>query len=283
MKKLGYKEDRRHGAPDFPVEYYYIDSSHPRYEMPLHWHRELEIVRVLSGRLHLYLDNAEHCLGAGEIAFVGSEVLHRAEPLDAFYECVVFDLTMLSKHGPGKITEYVLSLLSGEVKNTPVSGDDPILGMVEDLFSCLREERECFELQAYSDIAGIVCWLFREGRVELPEKSGRAGQKRQVMTLLLDWIEENYTEKITLEQMAAVAGTNGKYLCRFFKAYTGNSPIDYINRLRVERACLYMAQGNRNITEAALDSGFNDISYFCKIFKRYKGVTPREYRRLFEK
>ena len=80
-------------------------------------------------------------------------------------------------------------------------------------------------------------------------------------------IEQNYTEHITLEQLASVAKTDSKYLCRFFKEYTGNSPIEYVNRLRVERACLCMAAGYDSLTAAALDNGFNDISYFCKIFK----------------
>ena len=102
------------------------------------------------------------------------------------------------------------------------------------------------------------------------------------MTLVLDWIERNYAEHITLGKLAEVAGSNEKYFCRFFKEYTGNSPVEYLNRLRVERVCLAMAAGDQSITEAALDCGFNDISYFCKIFKRYKGVTPREYRHRFE-
>ena len=59
MKNLQYREQRRHGLPDFPVQYYRIDREHPRYEMNLHWHRELEIVRVLHGELSLYLDNTD--------------------------------------------------------------------------------------------------------------------------------------------------------------------------------------------------------------------------------
>ena len=53
MKDLHLKEKMQHGVPDFPVQYYNVDSSHPRYEMALHWHREFEIVRVRSGALEL--------------------------------------------------------------------------------------------------------------------------------------------------------------------------------------------------------------------------------------
>lgn len=280
MKNLNLKEERQHGAPDFPVQYYRIDNSHPRYEMNLHWHPEFEMVRVLSGELRLYLNNVEHDMTAGEIAFVGGGVLHRAEPKDCLYECVVFDLNMLTRHGSDRIASYVLPLLSGEVENRPVSGDIALSKAADLLFEVLQKEQDYFELEAFAAIVSLLHRLYAAGRVHSLEKGLRAGHKQRVMLLLLDWIEQNYTERITLEQLAEVARTDSKYLCRFFKEYTGNSPIDYINRLRVERACLSMAEGQRNITEAALDNGFNDISYFCKIFKRYKGVTPREYRRL---
>ena len=97
MKKLELKEQRRHGAPDFPMQYYHIDAEHPRYEMNLHWHGEFELVRVLQGELRLYLNNVEYVMTVGEIAFIGSGVLHRAEPFDCVYECVVFDLNILAK------------------------------------------------------------------------------------------------------------------------------------------------------------------------------------------
>ena len=129
-------------------------------------------------------------------------------------------------------------------------------------------------------MAALVHQLYATGRVLLAEKRTRAGRKREVMLRLLDWIDKNYVERISISQLAEIAEAEEKYLCRFFKEYTGNSPIDYINRLRVERACLRMAKGEASVTEAALDSGFNDVSYFCKTFKKYKGVTPREYCRM---
>ena len=282
MKNLQYKEEKRHGQPAFPVQYYHIDSEHPRYEMNLHWHRELEIVRILRGELLLYLDNTEYPLCEGEIAFVSSGVLHRAIPQNCVYECVVFDPGILTRHGPGRVGEYTLSLLTSEIENRPVSGDRALIEAADALFSALAREGAYYELRVHGAIAELLYLLYSGDRVRLREKHQRAG-RRQSMTLLLEWIEQNYAEHITLSDLAQVVDSNEKYLCRFFKEYTGNSPVEYINRLRVERVCLALAEGDKSITEAAMDSGFNDMSYFCKIFKRYKGVTPREYRHWFEK
>ena len=284
MKDTHLKEKTQHGLPDFPVQYYYIDSSHPRYEMVLHWHREFEIVRVQSGELELYVNNVSEVLRAGDIAFIGSGMMHRAEPHDAVYECVVFDLNMLCRHGSGRITGYILPLLSGEVEIGRVRAEEEsgIPAAVEAFFACLAAEGRYFELKAYSAAGEIVFLLYTEGRIKLSKKHLHGTHRKETITMLIEWIEQNYTERITLGTLSEVAKLGEKYLCRFFKEYTGNSPIDYVNRLRVERACLKMAEENRNVTEAAFESGFNDISYFSKIFKRYKGMSPREYRHAVE-
>ena len=87
--------------------------------------------------------------------------------------------------------------------------------------------------------------------------------------------------RLTLSDLAELAQVNEKYLCRFFKEYTGQTPIDYINRLRVDRACYEMSVTGMNVTEAAFECGFNELSYFSKMFKKYKGIAPGEYRKRY--
>jgi len=246
--------------------------------MTLHWHRELEIVRVLSGTLFLYVNNFKYELNKGDIAFIGSRDMHRAEPMDAVYECVVFDLNMLSRHGAGRISAYVLPLLSENTFSKVLADRSGELARTVDAcFDCMRDEGSFYEIQAFSLTAQIVYLLYKEKMVEGEKKSNHAIHKRQMISALIKWIEKNHTDKITLTELAAVVNINEKYLCRFFKQYTGKSPMDYVNHLRVERAAEKLADG-MSVTEAALSSGFCDMSYFSKIFKRDKGVAPREYR-----
>ena len=53
---MSYNELEQRGTADFPVEYFYIDDTHPRYQMSAHWHGEVELIRVLSGELSVSLD-----------------------------------------------------------------------------------------------------------------------------------------------------------------------------------------------------------------------------------
>ena len=59
MHYLDYNEKKQHGTMDFPIEYYHVDEHHPRYNMPFHCHKELEIIRILEGILFLKLDDEE--------------------------------------------------------------------------------------------------------------------------------------------------------------------------------------------------------------------------------
>lgn len=285
MRDIRFKEEAKHGAPDFPLQYYFVNESHPRYEMNLHWHSEFEIIRVRSGELTLFVENQPQLLAAGDVAFVGSKQSHRAEPRNAVYECVVFDLNMLCRHGSGRITGYILPLLDECVELSSLSGNGEytLKCAINDLFECVRTQPPYFELEAYASAARIVYLLYSLGYVKFPEKGNHSAHRKEMMSSLIKWIENNYTEKITLHTLAEIARTNEKYLCRLFKDYTGVSPIEYVNRLRIERACLDLSSQTANITSVAVDSGFSDAAYFCKIFKRYKGMTPREYRLTVEK
>lgn len=280
MKYADYREDKQHGSADFPLQYYSLDKLHPQYVMPLHWHRELEVVRVKSGRLTLYINNEAYLLCDGDTAIVPSGALHRGEPVDCVYDCAVFDISMISSSKSGRARELTRLLMSSGREISPVcegTGE-----YISALLDTVAEKKELFEFKVISLLSELAYLLYSSN----PEggehrESEKNAHRRAVMTLLIDKIEREYTTRLTLAALAEQAQVNEKYLCRFFKEYTGQTPIDYINRLRIDRACYEMSVGRLNVTEAAFECGFNELSYFSKTFKKYKGISPGEYRRRF--
>ena len=97
--------------------------------------------------------------------------------------------------------------------------------------------------------------------------------------MLLDFIDTHYNEQITLSTLAKEVNVNEKYLCRLFYAYTSKTPITYVNELRVENACHDMKFKGASVTEAGMNNGFNDLSYFSKVFKSFKSITPAQYKK----
>lgn len=279
MKYLEYNEKKQHGSSDFPIQYYYVTETNPQYEMPLHWHREFEIIRVIHGSFTLYMDNVAYNLEGGDIALVEPGTMHRGEPCKCIYECVVFDLSMLRKRHSDVLGGYFLPIINRtvDIKNYFKADSGEISEITDALFRVLKEEPEYYQLKVYSLIYRLFYFLYTGGFVTTATSNKRVGKQAKTLMELLDWIDSSYTEAITLKDLSKVSGMNEKYLCRFFKEFTSRTPIDYINNLRIESACHELISNGMTITEAALESGFNDLSYFSKTFKRYKGISPREY------
>lgn len=93
---------------------------------------------------------------------------------------------------------------------------------------------------------------------------------------VLKWTQENFREPITLAQVAATVCLSENYFCSWFKKNGGITYRAYLNSVRINSACSYLAQGH-TIQEAAYLSGFSDISYFTQLFKRMIGYTPKRY------
>ena len=91
MKFLASHENTARGTSGFPIELYYVDRSHPRYEMPFHWHLEHEIMLVLSGSFSLSVDGKTKTLHKGDTAIISAGAVHGGVPDNCIYECLVFD------------------------------------------------------------------------------------------------------------------------------------------------------------------------------------------------
>ena len=91
------------------------------------------------------------------------------------------------------------------------------------------------------------------------------------------YINNNYMEKTTLDDLCFLFGTNKTTICRSFKATYGDTLVHYINKLRIKKAKKLMREGNMNLSELSSLVGFSSIHYFSKVFKQYEGKAPTEY------
>jgi len=92
------------------------------------------------------------------------------------------------------------------------------------------------------------------------------------------YIEENTHEKLVLEDLAAIANFSSFHFHRIFKAYIGESLNSYIKRIRLQKSTLKLKHTKQNITDIALDSGYETISSYTKAFKKFFGISPTEFK-----
>jgi len=96
---------------------------------------------------------------------------------------------------------------------------------------------------------------------------------------VLSYIDENYSNEITLEHLCTAAGgLSEQYLCRLFKSTVGQRPIEYILRKRIDIARAYLDKTDLAISDIAEKCGFHNTSYFYRNFKKFTGTSPLTYR-----
>lgn len=93
-----------------------------------------------------------------------------------------------------------------------------------------------------------------------------------------DYIGEHYAENLSLTEVAEKVGISGGYLSTMFTQNLKCGFVDYLNQVRIERACTYMEQNYLKTYEVAYKVGFKDEKYFSKVFKKVKGMSPKAYR-----
>ena len=277
MHYLDYNEQIQHRTGEFPLAYYPVDRRHERYRMPMHWHREAELIRVREGALRLYIDDQEALVRSGDLALIAGGVVHGGEPEDCVYECAVFDAELpLSVQGCARALKDVLGhslFLRREVIDAS-------------LFDALRRLFDYCAAGVEENAPGVAGALLEcfgglvrlRSRAELDAPASRFGRKAGQLKPALEYIETHYSQPIPLESLARLTGMSPKYFCRFFKTIVHRSPIDYVNYYRVECAGRLLLRGDMTVAEIAQHCGFNDSSFFIKQFRRYKGTTPRRYR-----
>lgn len=108
---------------------------------------------------------------------------------------------------------------------------------------------------------------------------GEVEQKNKLVKRAQEYIAEHYTDNLSLAKVAEELGISSGYLSTIFAQNLNDGFVDYLNKVRIEKACCYLEQNYLKTYEIAYKVGFRDEKYFSKVFKKLKGVSPKEYRK----
>ncbi|MDP4134220.1 MAG: AraC family transcriptional regulator [Bacillota bacterium] len=268
-------EQKNRGNAGFPVEFYHINLNHPRYQMPMHWHMDYEIMMIEKGRFNLRLNDRLFTVKGGDIIYVPGGILHAGEPENCIYHCVVFDAEELFRGN--SLAKAVVSSIPGEALFIRQE-DTKLYNIARNIFEAGKAEKQGYELVVIGLLYQLFGFLSIGGTFKgavTPHSS--ASRKIRTIKAALMTIEQSYQGEMSLDMLSSSCEMSPKYFCRVFKELTGRTPVDYLNGYRVEVACELLQSGKESVTEIALSCGFNDLSYFIKTFKKYKGVSPKQY------
>lgn len=146
----------------------------------------------------------------------------------------------------------------------PFSKTD-LLSVVDDILALKESSRE--RRKAY------IPRIRSEPHIELT-----ANIKSERILKAIMYMEDNLTEKISLQHLANQADMDRHYFCRLFKKHAGKSPMEFLSLMRIKKS-IDLLNTAENISMIAIKVGFNTPGNFSRQFKRITGVTPREYRK----
>lgn len=115
----------------------------------------------------------------------------------------------------------------------------------------------------------------------MTKRSMKKDSDSRILDVLL-YIEENYREAVTLEDIAAYFGVSGAYFSRYFKQQTGTGYIEYLTNYRLEAIAKQILSSNEKIAKIASAEGFTNLNSFNKKFKAKYSMTPREFKAQFK-
>ncbi len=98
---------------------------------------------------------------------------------------------------------------------------------------------------------------------------------------ILAYLHQHYQGKIRLDDVANEVGSSISNLCAFFRKATGQTVLEYVNKLRISHACQQLRETNLLVSDIALQAGFSNLGHFNRQFKSLKHLTPRQFRKRF--
>ena len=280
-----YKEKTIHGTAMLPFAQYHTDISELLPFYPIHWHEEMEIIKVQQGRGLFYVDGVRYEANEGDIFILRPFVMHsinRLKDNDMSIDAIVFNLRLLETNGADACTLKYFAPLLNERHSVPciVHPTDkwyhPFDQSMTSLLTC-DVNNDGAEL----DIKANLYWLFYHiYNNRLINVSANIAHDKRLYTvrMALQFIRAEYMNEITIEKVAQHCGYSEFYMMKLFKQYTGSSCVDYVNNYRLTVAGRQLRDTDDDIATIAYQVGFNNVSYFNRQFKKQYGMTPREFR-----
>ncbi len=276
------KENKKHGELDFPFTVYQclIDSD---FECCLHWHDEIEITLILEGETIHKINLDSFTLKEGDIVITPPKYLHSIKGIgDCKTLCFVFDINNLLVSINDKCyRNYFLPIVNGNYQIPSIISKNnttyqEIKNSLININKLYHERNLAYELKIKSEIFNIFFLLFSKNFINKTKIENTHIIHK--LKLAIEFIQNNYSENISINDIANSCFFNEFYFMKFFKKHMTITVNEYLSFYRLEKSIDYLLGTNDKITDIALNCGFNSSAYFIKIFKEKYKTTPTAYR-----
>ena len=280
------KELKQHGNEQFPflVSYQKL-SEYESGSFMWHWHPEIEITYVQKGTMCYKVNHMVYHLKEGDIVFNNSGALHSGtmeNQKDCAYIPVTFDSRLIygffQSTVNSKYVDPVIqdSMLPAICIDQSEPWHKPFREYLLRIIDLDEKKPDFYELDITICLQSMWRLLLEHITYE-PQASGENSLEYDRIKKILSYIEENYQNKITLNDIAGHIHLCESECTRLFKRHMNTTLFAFLQEYRIERSLEFL-QDDQPVSAVADKAGFSDPNYYSKVFAKIKGCSPREYR-----
>lgn len=264
------------------------DLSSFNYACNAHWHDDIEMIRILSGKMAYNVNGSIVQLEAGDGIIVNSRQMHYGfseTETECTYVCMVLHpmLLCVSHQTEAELVTPILSdsSLPYILLHSSVPWEREVLDCIQEIYD--MREKPTAKLRIHGLFDQI--WATILENAEQCRKHF-ASQKRQYKKLnalkkMIDFIHVHYMEKISVGDIAA-AGIMSKSSCLgLFKRYLNDTPVNFLINYRLKLGAQLLQNSDMTVTNISYQAGFANVSYFVEAFHKVYGCQPLEYRKKY--
>ena len=276
------KENKPHGTKDDPFSIYHIANAKRSFQIPIHWHDEFEIIYVKSGFLTVSISGENYIGKPGDAFVVSPGNLHfmGSQTGNVDYFTFLFPLKYISFRTDDILDDKLLEplnsghlIISPEIEDTVKEQCEQLV----EIYGAKKEESQSkitAQIKTKIILLQFILELWKKGFIVENDTSG----KNTVEKEMVSYIQQNFTGKILLKEFGEQFHLSEKYISRYFKEHFHITISQYVTYLRLEHAKQLLQDTDIPVTEVAMQSGYQNVSYFIRSFKKTYGRSPLKYR-----
>lgn len=267
------------------VRVYGHDELNKYGEPKLHFHNLMEIGYCRQGLGEIYLDNKIEHYETGNITIIPENYPHvtlsDGEGTN-FWEYIFFDpkkvVTDLYPNNPNAVRDIILQMNRGAIF-TETKAVPALARVIEAVLDEGREKKPYSTRLQHIYIKALVIELMRinEEIPYYPYKTGKKNAMEQI-AIAVEYVEKHYMESIKVQDVSKACNMSETHFRRTFEEHINMAPADYINLVRVQKACELLKNTNDSMDGIAMKCGFSNTSTLNRNFKKYLAISPYQWK-----
>lgn len=252
-----------------PYKIFKFVSNDNQRIIPTHFHKEVELLCCIKGKLNIWIDGNLTTLNEGEIFFINSLTFHSTQALKKSEVIVLYQQDKIFNQ------ENVNICINNVTNNQEYKKVFDLILKMEQLEQDTKKYND-YMVGSHIYLLNYLLLLYYSEIID--DKTERKTKQNSKFRETLNVLKSNLKEDLSLDEVGMLCGYSSAYLSRLFPKYTGQNFLDYKRSLGIEYVLILIDSTEKNLEEIAELAGFPSEKSMRNYFKKKIGITPIEYK-----